>query len=110
MRVCVCVRVCVNMLKTYSLLVREFHILVCVQDLVSISGGSVYYYHCLVKMGHQEKMLVGELPNLYCNHIVFISEATLVYLTLNMLLSEVDCFVSIDGTFRSTVGWGGKLL
>lgn len=61
-------------------------------------------------MGHQEKMLVGELPNLYCNHIVFVSEATLVYLTLNMLLSEVDCFVSIEGTFRSTAGWGGKLL
>lgn len=61
-------------------------------------------------MGHQEKMLVGELPNLYCNHIVFISEATLVYLTLNMLLSEVDCFVSIEGTFRSRAGWGGKLL
>lgn len=48
-------------------------------------------------------MLVGELPNLYCNHIVCISEAMLVYLTLNMLLSEVDCFVSIDGTFRSIV-------
>lgn len=49
-------------------------------------------------------MLVGELPNLYCHLIVFISEVILVYLTLNMLLSEVDCFFQIDGNFRSMGG------
>lgn len=102
--------VCVNTLKVNKLLIRELQTPIRVQDLVSIGRSSVSYYHlCLVKMGHQEKILVGELPNLYCHLMVFLKPSSFVWL-LNVSVYISNGIIrsrlvfEIDWTFR--IVWG----
>lgn len=58
--------------------------------LVEAVLNTYYYYHLyLVQKGHEEKIVLGELRNLYCPLTRCVSQAILVYLAFKYMYQVV---------------------